>query len=37
MYISRWLESPAQQADGALIHKHGQGTPQGGVITPHTH
>jgi RNA-directed DNA polymerase len=34
MYISRWLESPAQQADGALIHKHGQGTPQGGVISP---
>ena len=34
MYISRWLESPAQQADGALIDKHGQGTPQGGVISP---
>jgi group II intron reverse transcriptase/maturase len=34
MYIRRWLESPAQQADGTLIQKEGQGTPQGGVISP---
>lgn len=34
MYIRRWLESPAQQADGTLIPKTGQGTPQGGVISP---
>jgi RNA-directed DNA polymerase len=34
MYIRRWLESPAQQPDGTLIQKGGQGTPQGGVISP---
>jgi len=34
MYIRRWLESPAQQTDGTLIQKEGQGTPQGGVISP---
>jgi len=34
MYIRRWLESPAQQSDGTLIQKEGQGTPQGGVISP---
>jgi RNA-directed DNA polymerase len=34
MYIRRWLESPAQQPDGTLIQKEGQGTPQGGVISP---
>jgi RNA-directed DNA polymerase len=34
MYIRRWLESPAQQPDGTLIQKQGQGTPQGGVISP---
>ena len=34
MYIMRWLESPAQQSDGTLIQKEGQGTPQGGVISP---
>ncbi len=34
MYILRWLQSPSQQADGALIEKSGTGTPQGGVISP---
>src|SRR5476651_1139810 len=34
MYIRRWLESPAQQIDGTLTPKEGQGTPQGGVISP---
>jgi RNA-directed DNA polymerase len=34
IYIQRWLESPIQKADGTLIHKKGQGTPQGGVISP---
>lgn len=34
MYIRRWLESPAQEADGTQTQKHGQGTPQGGVISP---
>lgn len=34
MYIRRWLESPAQQADGILTSKAGRGTPQGGVISP---
>lgn len=34
MYIRRWLESPVQEPDGTLIQKQGQGTPQGGVISP---
>ena len=34
MYIKRWLESPSQQPDGALIQKQGMGTLQGGVISP---
>jgi RNA-directed DNA polymerase len=34
MYIRRWLESPAQEADGRQTQKNGQGTPQGGVISP---
>jgi group II intron reverse transcriptase/maturase len=34
MYIKRWLESPSQQPDGTLIQRNGQGTPQGGVISP---
>src|SRR6478672_1520698 len=33
-YITRWLESPVQQADGKLVQKQGKGTPQGGVISP---
>lgn len=34
MYIIRWLETPSQSQDGELISKEGQGTPQGGVISP---
>lgn len=34
MYIKRWLEISSQQEDGTLIHKNGNGTPQGGVISP---
>lgn len=34
MYIVRWLESPVQTQDGTLVYKNGQGTPQGGVISP---
>ncbi|MBX3240066.1 MAG: group II intron reverse transcriptase/maturase [Chitinophagaceae bacterium] len=33
MYIRRWLEAPVQTPEG-LVHKQGQGTPQGGVISP---
>ena len=33
LYIERWLQAPAQLADGSLIER-GQGTPQGGVISP---
>lgn len=34
MYIKRWLESSSQQTNGTLILKNGNGTPQGGVISP---
>jgi group II intron reverse transcriptase/maturase len=34
LYIRRWLESPVQESDGTLTRKTGQGTPQGGVISP---
>jgi RNA-directed DNA polymerase len=34
MYITRWLESSSQTKDGNLINKDGNGTPQGGVISP---
>lgn len=34
MYITRWLNAPAEQANGTLIKKQGKGTPQGGVISP---
>lgn len=34
MYIVRWLESPVKTKDGKLVYKKGQGTPQGGVISP---
>ncbi len=33
MYIRRWLETPIQTKDG-MVQKTGQGTPQGGVISP---
>lgn len=34
MYIVRWLECPIQTSKGELIQKKGEGTPQGGVISP---
>jgi RNA-directed DNA polymerase len=34
MYIARWLECPIQTSKGELIQKKGEGTPQGGVISP---
>jgi group II intron reverse transcriptase/maturase len=34
LYVRRWLETPVQRKDGALVGKHGKGTPQGGVISP---
>ncbi len=33
MYIRRWLQTPIQTVEG-LVQKQGQGTPQGGVISP---
>jgi RNA-directed DNA polymerase len=33
MYIRRWLQAPIQTKEG-LVQKQGQGTPQGGVISP---
>ena len=33
LYIRRWLQTPIQTKEG-LVHKAGQGTPQGGVISP---
>jgi len=33
LYIDRWLQTPAQRADGVLVERT-SGTPQGGVITP---
>ncbi len=34
LYIKRWLECPSQSVDGTLTPKNGNGTPQGGVISP---
>lgn len=34
MYCKRWLEMPVQKLDGTIVSKEGQGTPQGGVISP---
>jgi len=34
MYIERWLESPIETESKKLIYRQGQGTPQGGVISP---
>lgn len=34
MYIVRWLEAPIVQTDGETVYRNGQGTPQGGVISP---
>jgi RNA-directed DNA polymerase len=33
LYIERWLTAPAQLEDGSLVAR-GQGTPQGGVVSP---
>jgi len=33
LYIERWLKAPVEQADGT-VQDRGQGTPQGGVISP---
>jgi len=33
LYIRRWLEAPVQTKE-SLVSKNGQGTPQGGVISP---
>lgn len=33
LYIERWLQAPVEQLDGTL-EASGQGTPQGGVISP---
>lgn len=33
LYIERWLNAPAQLADGSLINRD-KGTPQGGVVSP---
>jgi hypothetical protein len=34
MYIRRWLDCARQKADGTLLSNNGNGTPQGGVISP---
>lgn len=34
MYITRWLTAPSQSKDGDIKSKEGQGTPQGGVVSP---
>lgn len=34
MYIKRWLESPMEDKDGNKRYRNGEGTPQGGVISP---
>lgn len=33
LYIQRWLQAPVERPDGTL-EANGQGTPQGGVISP---
>ena len=34
MYIERWLESLIETESKELVYRQGQGTPQGGVISP---
>ena len=34
MYVKRWLEMKIEQPDGTFLDRSGQGTPQGGVISP---
>ena len=33
LYLTRWLEAPAQVEDGTLVPRT-KGTPQGGVVSP---
>lgn len=34
MYITRWLEAPIEDRKGNIRMRNGEGTPQGGVISP---
>jgi group II intron reverse transcriptase/maturase len=34
MYITRWLEAPVEDRKGNKRYREGEGTPQGGVISP---
>jgi RNA-directed DNA polymerase len=34
MYIMRWLEAPIENREGNKRYRNGEGTPQGGVISP---
>jgi group II intron reverse transcriptase/maturase len=34
LYINRWLKCPKQKQGELVINKEGEGTPQGGVISP---
>jgi group II intron reverse transcriptase/maturase len=34
MYIKRWLEAPIEDREGGRRYRKGEGTPQGGVISP---
>jgi len=34
MYIKRWIEAPTEDRDGNKRYRNGEGTPQGGVISP---
>lgn len=34
VYVKRWLEMKIERADGSQYDRGGQGTPQGGVISP---
>jgi RNA-directed DNA polymerase len=36
MYVERWLKAGVEQEDGSITART-KGTPQGGVLTPHTH
>ena len=34
MYITRWIEAPIEDRKGNKRSRNGEGTPQGGVISP---
>ena len=34
MYITRWLQAPIEDRKGNIRYREGEGTPQGGVISP---